>query len=83
MVQDRTAIKTRIILATIECIEKDGYNAVKEILEDNDLNAYSLLKVFLVFLLEGLLTQHHFNQIIILHLRKGNPVSSQDFPVHF
>ena len=28
MVQDRTAVKTRIILATIECIEKDGYNAV-------------------------------------------------------
>ena len=95
MVQDRTAVKTKIILATIECIEKDGYNAVttrnvaqaagvnnaainyyfgskdklladtfnftlshffidlKEILKDKDLNAYSLLKVFLVFLLQG------------------------------
>lgn len=97
MVQDRTAVKTKIILATIECIEKDGYNAVttrnvaqaagvnnaainyyfgskdnlleetftftlshffidlNEILKDHNLNTYSLLKVFLSFLLEGLI----------------------------
>ncbi|NLM36524.1 MAG: TetR/AcrR family transcriptional regulator [Firmicutes bacterium] len=96
MVQDRTTVKTKIILATIECIEKDGYNAVttrnvaqaagvnnaainyyfgskdhlleetftftlshffidlNEILKDNDLPTYSLLKVFLSFLLEGI-----------------------------
>ncbi|HBR29180.1 MAG TPA: hypothetical protein DD734_09940 [Firmicutes bacterium] len=95
MVQDRAAVKTQIILATIECIEKDGYNAVttrnvaqaagvnnaainyyfgskdnlleetfaftlshffidiKEILKDKSLNAYSLLKVLLAFLLQG------------------------------
>lgn len=95
MVQNRAAIKTKIILATIECLEKDGYNAVttrnvaqaaevnnaainyyfgskdklleetfnftlshffidiKEILKDKDLNAYSLLKVLLAFLLQG------------------------------
>lgn len=103
MVQDRTAVKTQIILATINCIEKDGYNAVttrnvaqaagvnnaainyyfgskdnlleetfaftlshffidiKEILKDKALNAYSLLKVFLSFLLQGV--NHYPNMV--------------------